>query len=203
MFYKNGFPKSLTENSIHKFLSSKYDQTSPTISVPKKTIYFSNYYFGHKSVELNIKIRELVSEYFPHIQLHTVLVNPFNIGSLFPFKDSLPMLLRSRVVYKYSCERPSCSSVYYGSTIRALSARIAEHRGVSPRTGHPLTTPLHSAIRDHSLTCNSNLSTESFKIVSSNNSVISLRILESLFIVNNKPDLNDTKSAFPLKIVHN
>ena len=203
MFFQNGFPKSLIQNSINKFLNSKYHQNCPAISVPKKPIYFSNLYFGHKSVEFNIKIRELVSEYFPHVQLHSVLVNPFNIGSLFPFKDSLPMSLRSRVVYKYSCERVNCPSVYYGSTIRALSARVAEHRGVSPRTGHLLITPPHSAVRDHAQNCNSDLSSENFKIVSSNSSVISLRILESLFIVDNKPDLNDTKSAFPLKVVNN
>ena len=186
---------------INKFLSRKYQSDSTVLTVPKKTIFLSNFYFGHKSVQLNIQIRELVSQYFPHIDLRTVLVNPLKIGSLFPFKDSLPMTLRSRVIYRYSCEQSVCSSVYYGSTIRTLSQRIAEHRGVSPRTGNPVVRPPESSIRDHVIECNSNLSAQNFKIVASNNSTISLRILESLYIINNKPDLNNTKSAFPLKIV--
>ena len=108
MFFQNGYPKSLIQNTINKFLSSKYQQDCPISSVSKKPIFFSNFYFGHKSVEFNIKIRELVSEYFPHIHLHTVLVNPFKIGSFFPFKDSLPMTLRSRVVQSSTSVSEDC-----------------------------------------------------------------------------------------------
>ena len=103
MFYQNGCPKSLIQNLINKFLNEKYESQTAIISAPKKTIFCSNFYFGHKSVQLNIKIRELVSKYFPRIDFQTVLVNPFKISSFFPFKDSLPMTLRSHVVYKYSC----------------------------------------------------------------------------------------------------
>ena len=169
-------------------------------SAEPKLIYHAIPYFGHKSVTFKIELEKLFSQFYPHIQLKFILVNNFKISSLFPFKDALPFGLRSSVVYRYRCPQDTCRSEYYGSTIRTLNARIAEHRGVSNRTGHTLISPPHSAIRIHSDQCPSDLSPENFSIVGSNNNFTSLRILESLKILKCKPVLNDTTSAFPLLI---
>ena len=158
-------------------------------------------YFGHKSVTLKIKILELVNEFFPHIDAKIVLVNPYFIGSFFKFKDSLPKGLCSSLVYKFSCVQNNCTSEYYGYTTRRLSTRIAEHRGISVRTGHLLTSPPFSSIRLHSNVCSCDIDLLSFSIVQSNKSLLSLKILESLYIHKNSPNLNDSNSSLPLLFV--
>ena len=69
-----------------------------------------------------------------------VMPNKNSIGSLFRFKDHLPLNMLSSVVYKYSCAQCG-SGTYAGSTTRALHMRIAEHRGRSFRTGKLVQSP--------------------------------------------------------------
>ena len=122
------------------------------------------------------------------------------IGSLFRFKDLIPVALRSSLIYQYCC--PRCGSAYVGMTTRYFYMRVAEHRGVSFRTGKLLTTPLHSNIRYHvENTCPGSLSIDHFSIKSSSSNPINLRILESLFIKQLNPKLNLTNSSYPLEIV--
>ena len=169
----------------------------------KKSVFFSLPYYGHKSVLLSIEIQKLISSYFSEIEPRATLVNNFKMSHIFPFKDVLPNELRSSVVYKYSCAHSTCASAYVGSTIRNLHTRVSEHLGVSNRTGLPLTNPPQSAIRSHAMQCpTSSISLDNFKILATANSSVHLRILESLYIYRLKPNLNETLSAFPLKIVN-
>ena len=98
----------------------------------------------------------------------------------------------------YCCAK--CASEYYGSTVRSLHTRICEHKGLSPRTGRPLLRPPQSSIRDHALSCNSDISFDNFKIIACASDETSLRISESIFIFSKKPALNDLSSAYPLKL---
>ena len=128
-------------------------------------------------------------------------VNNFRIGSLFKFKDILPKNLCSSVVYEYCCPQ-GCGSVYIGSTIRTLHTRVCEHRGISNRTGNPLGCPSQSSPRAHSVRCSGDVTSSDFRIIGGNKNPVDLRILESLYILKLKPNLNETSSAFPLKILN-
>ena len=86
--------------------------------------------------------------------------------------------------------------------MRALGCRVSEHRGVSFRTNNPLGTPPYSAVREHANSCSGDVTMSNFKILASDNSLVGLRIKESLFIHQKRPDLNDMGSAFPLKIIN-
>ena len=198
-FSANGYPKFLIESMIKSFLNYKLDSPHPITTVSRKPIYFSLPYFGHTSVQMKIYLCNLISEYFPHIDPKIILVNKFKISTFFSFKDSLPSVLRSGVVYKYRCA--NCASAYVGSTIRSLHTRICEHKGLSHRTGAPLVRPPQSSIRDHALTCSSDISVDNFKIVAYLPSELSLRICESIFIFSERTKLNDLSSAFPLKLL--
>ena len=79
-----------------------------------------------------------------------------------------------------------------------------EHKGVSFRTGRPLTSPNPSAIRHHCEGCNGigDISLKNFDILSCNKNLVNMRIMETLFIYKTKPNLNDMSSAFPVKIVN-
>ena len=140
--------------------------------------------------------------YFPHIDIKLVLVSELTIGKIFSFKDAVPKGLRSRVVYNFRCVHASCTSAYIGSTVRNITTRVAEHRGISARTAVPLLNPPHSAIRSHCDHFDHPMSIDHFHILGSSNSHSYIRILESLFIRKTKPDLNDMQSAAPLLIFY-
>jgi hypothetical protein len=109
--------------------------------------------------------RELVPLY-PYVNFKLIFTNPLKICSLFHFKNRLPALLRSNVVYVFTC--PGCNSgTYVGSTQRMLKVRIDAHCGVSHRTGNSLTNPEKSSIRSHSNKCRRHISYNNFKILSS------------------------------------
>ena len=203
LFFLNGYPKNMVQSIIGGFLSGKYDD-GPDLSSSstKKTIYYSLPYFGHKSVIFKSNFIKLATEYFPDIDLKLIFVNDFTISKIFSFKDSIPKGLRSRVVYNFRCAHSGCASAYVGSTVRSLIARVAEHRGISVRTGVPFLSPPHSSVRSHCDSLDHPLSLDQFHIVGSSQNQIYLRILESLHILKNKPDLNDMQSAYPLSIVY-
>ena len=149
---------------------------------------------------MKTEILSVLNSFLPSIDFHVILVNKRTIGSFFKFKDSLPNMSRSCVVYKYAC--PQCGASYIGSTIRTLHTRMSEHIGESPRTGLPVSKPLHSSIRIHSEeTCQCAPSRSHFHIIDSDSSHISLRIKESIHIHQLKPSLNETESAYPLFIL--
>ena len=74
---------------------------------------------------------------------------------------------------------------------------------MSCRTGRPLTSPLQSAVRAHSNKCGGvgSVVLDNFQVVGTRECQVDLRILESLHIYKDKPNLNNSDSAFPLKIL--
>ena len=89
-----------------------------------------------------------MSEFYPQVSLRVIFKPSSTLFQQFKFKDRICDALQSSVVYKFKCSR--CNSTYIGQTKRHLTARIAEHRGRSFRTGFPLSKPSYSAIREHS-----------------------------------------------------
>ena len=91
-------------------------------------------------------------------------------------------------MYKYSCVHST--SEYVGMTTHTLGERVAEHAGVSFRSGLPLTSPPHSAVRDHSELCFTNVDINNFKVLATSFREMELKILESLHIFKSRPGLN-------------
>ena len=94
-----------------------------------------------------------------------MLVNSFEVGSFFSYKDRLPKAMCAFLVYKFSCAR--CASEYVGSTTRALHTKVAEHAGRSFRTGSILSVPPHSMVRTHSESCGVPFTVDDFCIIGS------------------------------------
>jgi hypothetical protein len=202
-FTKNGFPLGVVNTQIKKFLAKKYDSVivQNPVNVPARDFYLSLPYFGHQSEKLKSELATLLSKYFKEKSFKIILVNSFTIGSFFRFKDRLPRVMQSSLVYKYCCAR--CASCYVGSTVRNLYMRVAEHAGKSYRTGVRLSRPPLSAIRDHAeADCDERVTDDSFTILGTASNSVELRILESLYILKLKPCLNDNSSAFSLNLVN-
>lgn len=198
-FRSNGYCSSFVKRQINLFLNRKYSTDQPVVS-NNKLLYVSMPYFGPQSVNLEKDLSKLLHKYFINIDFKIVLTNSFRIGSFFNYKDKLPTSMLNSVIYDFGCEQ--CSSHYVGMTTRNFFMRLAEHAGRSFRTNIPLSTPPHSAIRDHTSNCNSPISINQFKIIDSCSNPIDLRILESLHIFTRKPVLNNSLSSYPLAIVN-
>ena len=196
LFY-NGYPKKLVYSTIRKFFENGINSQNSTNL--EDIIYFKFPYFGHQSQKFKKEIHDILKKYVPEFNFRLVFVNKCTVGSFFRYKDTLPLDVRSSLVYQYSC--PSCTYRYVGSTYRNFYMRVNEHSGKSFRTGQRVAKPVCSSILDHSFLCNGNVNFSNFKILGYENSK-KLRILESLYIFKTKPELNDLRSAQPLLISH-
>lgn len=196
-FKNNCYPRFLFDKYLKKFLKDKFQPIIPTTTVPKLGFYASLPYNSDPKF-LNT-VTQIIRKYFCCLDPKLVLRNPKTLGSCFKFKDTIPTLMRSLVVYKYTC--PKCNfGTYLGSTKRMLRVRIDAHCGVSHRTGCNLNRKEYSSIREHSNKCNSPISYDQFKIIGQATDETSLLILESLCIKQLVPSLNNQSSSAPLYV---
>ena len=193
----NGYPNSFIDTCICRFLD-KIFSPSPKISLaPKKIVYFCLPYTGQHSLQIRTQIRKLCSSAFPHINLRFVFRPSLRLSHFFVFKDRIPKALRSRVVYRFKCQR--CSSLYVGQTSRLLHTRISEHLGISALTGKKRVNPPPTSILSHHCDTGHPVSPDDFTILSSSfNSELLVR--ESLLIRKLNPLLNANIGSFPLSL---
>ena len=96
-------------------------------------------------------------------------------------KPPIEKAFKSGIVYQICCSR--CNSCYVGQTVRHLLTRVKEHSRLSSPVGL------------HFKTCNSTVSMDDVKILSTAKTQKQLLILEALFINELKPSLN-TKDEY-------
>ena len=196
-FQRNGYCSFFVQKYIKSFLDRKFG--SVVVSPPvKPDLFISLPYFGPKSLKMKEELLSLYKKFIPQKTISFILSNCNSIGSLFHYKDKLPTHMLSSVVYEYCCSQ--CESGYVGMTSRNLYMRISEHMGKSFRTGIFLSSPPHSAVRDHSDICDSRILRSNFKVLASASCPLDLKILESLYIAKSKPALNNMQCSYPLSI---
>ena len=198
-FYENGFPPSLFFQEVRKFFDNIYKPRNITMTASKLEFYCKMAFIGTNTKKLDEELRRCLRKYYPQIKFNFIFNNPYKIGNLLPFKDKLPDSMRSGIVYLYNC--PNCQVGYLGCSSRTLKTRFCQHAGISDRTGRDLTVKLQSSIRQHAVSCQTRLETEHFRILDSCPNPMELRILESIYIHQIKPELNSDQSSFPLQIV--
>ena len=191
-FRQNGYPTPIIHRYINLFLSKLHSPPPKPITVSKQILYITLPFLGPLSYSIRKQLRKVLIPAYPHLNIQYVFSNKFTIASLFPFKDKVPMHLQSLVVYQYKCR---CSATYVGMTACNLGKRMAEHEGVSERTGSAKQNKLHSAIRDHSRKHHHPFDRDHFTILSTAANKYSLAILEAIFIKINKPSLNRTQDT--------
>ena len=165
----------------------------------KKVRYITLPFLGHFSYHIRNSMSNLLSKQFANVNFTFIFTNRNTVSSLFRVKDPIPITLCSDVVYCFKC--PDCMSRYIGSTSRNLKIRISEHKGISYRTNTQITRPSFSRIREHAQLCNHSINEENFSILFRANSMLDLRIAESLLIMKEKPELNDNEVATRLMIL--
>ena len=146
-FRADGFCTSFIDRRISQFLDNVFGCSKGVtgISVTNdKPIYFSFPYFGPFSEKLKQDLLTLLSKYYSKDKICVILVDNFTIWSFYKYKDTPPLHLRSSFVYKYSCVH--CTSEHVGPHVLLVPIKVAEHPGISFRSGVPLTSLPHSAV---------------------------------------------------------
>lgn len=134
----------------------------------------------------------------PQVKCNVVFKTSVRLSDFFPFKDRVPLLFKSFVVYKYTCS--NCNVTYYGKTKRHLFTRIGEHCGISALTGKTITGSEVSAIKSHISTTGHTISKNDFKILASAPNDYFLKVKESLLIKLDNPVLNSNETSAPLSL---
>ena len=186
-FTQNRYPLKIVQRTIKRFIYSKMVTPTRIQTVEKSSKYICLPYYGTHSDETKLKLKQILSNAYPHIQFHIIFKNPFKLHMMFPFKDKVPLPLRSCVIYKFICE---CNLRYLGSTKAILHSRMSQHIGISDRTGIPTQKKLKSSIREHCSANDHQLTYDNFTIVASESNEEKLRLLESVYIKLEKPELN-------------
>ena len=198
-FCKNNFPLKLVETTLERNFELLNNPKPLVLTAPKPKIYLKVPFMSHSTNrKLKIQLHHLLANFYPQIQLQLIFSNNNTIGHLFKYKDSLKSSVRSDVVYEYSCGE--CSAKYIGETTRHLHTRIAEHKGISARTGNLLQNQPNSNIYRHYTDTGHQILSKYFKIINQSDKHL-LKISESLKIHQTSPSLNDQNSSIPLHLI--
>ena len=109
IFLTNYFDKFL-----NNYLDRIYNPKNPTLSVPKLPVYMSLPFMGDHSYHCKKQLSLLINKYFPQVDFRCIFVNKNIVSSFFPFKNQIPLMMSSNIIYKYS--RGQCQSSYIGET---------------------------------------------------------------------------------------
>ena len=152
---------------------------------------------GKQTDLIRKKIKLVFKTFIPHKEVFVYFKSGLRVKNFFKIKDVTPCVLRSRVIYMYTCA--SCQASYIGQTSRHLCHRIAEHKGTSHLTGKVMKNKVHSNIRDHLNVCsNSSINFENFRVLATGSSEQELLVKERLLISRLRPSLNGNSGAAEL-----
>ena len=169
-------------------------------NVPKRNVFIQLPFLGSTSFQIRKKPQKFISDKLTSCNLEIVFKSPVRVKSFFTFKDKLPKILLSGLVYKYNYG--GCNATYYGKTKRHFKVRICEHLGISHLTGKKVKIDNNKlmTIQEHLLCCNYSPPFENISILTMESNDFKLKILESLLIARDKPVLNKADSTLPLEL---
>ena len=191
ILYKNSYQRDLIDKCIKEFLDKILTPKSVVSTVPKKQLIITLPYLGKLSLQIRTRINRIMKNKLPYCNVQFVFQTKCKISNLFTFKDKIPLVLRSGIVYKFQCG--SCNATYYGKTKRHFKVRMCEHLGISALTGKRVKGDDDSAIKEHRLFCNHKPDFEDFSILATNSNDFKVTLTESLLINRDHPPLNKNK----------
>ena len=120
------------------------------------------------------------------------------MSSLFKFKDSSFLYLRSHFTYKFQCS--NCNIAYYGETKRHRKVRPGEHISTSPLTGKRVNNSKKSSVKDHCLLSGYVRSFDDFTVLNYEPQKCERLIKESLLVTKGKALLNKQIKSLKLEL---
>ena len=163
IFKCNNYPVNIIDQCIKKFFDKLYVPKQIVPTVPKKELLVVLPYLGTFSLNLRKRLYKSVSKSLPQCNIKVIFQSKNRLSSFFKFKDSIPLHLRSHLIYKFQCS--NCNITYYGETERHLKVRAGEHISTSPLTGKRVNNNKKSSVKDHCLLSGHVCSFEDFTVL--------------------------------------
>ena len=79
----------------------------------------------YKKIFLRKPLYKSVTKSLSQCNIKVIFQSKIRLSSLLKFKDSIPLYLRSHLIYKSLCS--NCNITYYGETERHLKVEDGEH----------------------------------------------------------------------------
>ena len=98
-FKNNCYPSCYFSKVVRNFLDSTFRPLPQQITVPKLKVYISLPYMGNLTSSVKHELTKSLETLYPYVKFNFIFKNTFTINSLFRFKDNLPELMRSLIVY--------------------------------------------------------------------------------------------------------
>ena len=200
IFDRNDYPCNVIDFCVRNFLAKIHRPKVEVFTVPKRDINILLPFLGTTSLKIRTQLQELFKRQFPQYELRIIFKAGVRFRNLFHFKDKIPKLLQSGLVYRFKCS--GCNATYYGKTKRHFKVRMCEHLGISHLTGKRKTPQAgqSTAILEHTLFCRGAPSFSDFDILARDTNDFKLTLKESLLIARDKPLLNRTVQSMPLEL---
>ena len=113
----------------------------------KKELRVIILYLGKISQIVKTRLTRTMNKHIKFCKLRVIFQFNNRLKSYFRFKDFVPELLRSSLIYKFLCG--SCTATHIGKIYRHFKVRVSENQRVSPRTNKPVKSTLSTSVRDH------------------------------------------------------
>ena len=200
---ENNYLPNFTDSCIKSFLIKLYTPKVIVQNIPKRNALVKLPFLESTSFQIQKNLQKLFSDKLTFCNLKTVFTSSIRVKIFFTFKQNMPKMLLSGLVYKYKCCDGSNASCYGKTKFkRPFKVRICEHLGVSHLTGKMIKIDNNKlrVIQGHLLCCNYSPSFENFSILTRESNVFKLKIMESLLIARDKPLLKKADSSSPLEL---
>ena len=155
-------------------------------------------YLGTFSLNLRKRLYKSVSKSLPQCNIKVIFQSKNRLSSFFKFKDSIPLHLRSHLIYKFQCS--NCNITYYGETEFDLKVRAGERLRTSPLTETRVNNNKKSSVKDHCLLSGYVRSFEDFPFWITESHKFKCLIKESLLVSKDKPSLNKEVKSLILEL---
>ena len=199
MTYLYCFLLLIMEINLRNLKLDKVLTPKPVVStVLKKDLLIAPPYLGKSSLQIHRRINCIIRNKLPYCNLQFVFQTNCKTRNFFVFKDKIPSVLRSDIVYKFYCG--SCNTTYYDKTKRYFKVRMCKHLGISALTGKRVKGDDDPAIKEHLLFWNHTPDFEDFSILATNNNDFKVTLMESFLISRDHSPLNKNRQSLPLEL---
>ena len=139
-----------------------------------------------------------VSKSLPQWNIKVIFQSKNLLSSFCKLKDSIPLHLRSNLIYKFQCS--NCNITNYDETERRLKVRAGGHISTSPLTGKRVNSNKKPSVKDHCLLSDHVCLFEDFTVLNYESHKFKRLIKESLLVTKDKPLLNKQVKSLKLEL---
>ena len=108
ILYKNIYPRDLIDKCIKEFLDKILTPKPVVSTVPKKELIIIVPYLGKLSLQIGTRINRIMKSKLRYCNVQFVFQTKCKISIFFTFKDKIPSVLCSGIVYKF--QSGSCNA---------------------------------------------------------------------------------------------